>query len=93
MNKILKLFTWILESNRPVHVAAGLIILAFCLTVCMFLNIDLWKSAVIAVMGSLIGGVSADVKDLQHGGKFDCLDVLATILPSIIFLILVLIFR
>lgn len=87
-----KLYSWLLESNRLAHLAAGLLVIIYTMAFCILIDTTLTQMAWLTLWGSLIAGISAEVKDLQHKDKFDVLDILATILPSIIVLILVYIF-
>ena len=66
---------WILESNRPKH---------FLLAIpCGFIG---------ALLSGILGGIlfvlglslGMEFKDKQYGGKFDLLDILATILGGVI---------
>jgi hypothetical protein len=91
MKKLLKLFSWLFESNRPAHIAAGTLVFLYTVAVCILIGTTLMQMAWLGVWGSFIAGVSAEVKDVQHKGKFDVLDILATMLFPVLALVLILI--
>lgn len=80
MARMKKLFHWLVESRRPLHLAAGLAIALATLYLCVFLNCS--DAAVVTL--TLWTALSAEYKDYDHGDKFDWLDILATIIPAII---------
>ena len=70
----------------------GTLVYTVMLLLCFMLGISLVPSAVIAFVATCIVAMSVDYKDKLWGGKFDWLDVVATILlPGIITFIVVLI--
>lgn len=80
------LYDWILQSNRPAHVKAGMfvfiVMLAFCF---LLLGIDFCKSAIVSFATTSISAIVVEYIQKKCGFSFDWLDVLATILlPSII---------
>lgn len=83
---------WLKDSNRPKHMKCGMLVYTVMLLPCFMLGISLVPSAVIAFVATCIVAMSVDYKDKLWGGKFDWLDVVATILlPGIITFIVVLI--
>lgn len=86
-----KLFTWLLESNRPAHLAAGLMVIIYTAAFCILIDTTLTQMAWLTLWGASIAGISAEVKDLQAKNKFDLLDILATLLFPIILLVIILI--
>lgn len=87
-----KLFTWIFDSNRPKHMLVGLGLTITTIILCFLLSCNLPTICIMPIWVSLVAGISADFKDYQHGDLFDILDVLATILPSIVISALLAIF-
>lgn len=87
-----KYLGWLKDSNRPKHMKCGTLVYTVMLLLCFMLYISLVPSAVIAFVATCIVAMSVDYKDKLWGGKFDWLDVVATILsPGIITFIVVLI--
>lgn len=83
---------WLKDSNRPKHMKCGTLVYAVMLLLCFMLGISLLPSVVIAFVATCIVAMAVDYKDKLWGGKFDWLDVVATILlPGIITFIVVLI--
>lgn len=80
-----KLFSWLLESNRLKHLAAGVIITASTSLLTALLVCDLYAIAAMCLWTSIVAGVSVEVKDSRWGGQFDLLDILATILSALSF--------
>lgn len=79
--RIKVLYEWLLQSNRLSHVKAGMLIFLLMIVFCFFfLDIKLDKSAIISSMITAITAVSVDYKDKLWGGKFDWLDIVATVL-------------
>lgn len=91
--RIKVLFEWLLQSNRLSHVKAGTIIFFLMIGFSFFLlNISLGKSSIVSLMTAAIAAIAVDYKDKLWGGKFDWLDVAATILiPGLITLISIII--
>lgn len=85
------LYEWLLQSNRLSHVKAGMIIFLLMIIFCFFLlSISLGRSAIVSLMTTAIAAMAVDYKDKLWGGKFDWLDVAATVLiPCLITLILI----
>lgn len=84
MARMKKLFQWLIESRRPLHLAAGLAIALATLYLCVFLNCSDAAVVTLTLWTTLIAALSAEYKDYDHGDKFDWLDILATIIPAII---------
>lgn len=83
---------WLKDSNRPKHMKCGMLVYTVMLLLCFMLGISLVPSDVIAFVATCIVAMAVDYKDKLWGGKFDWLDVVATILlPGIITFIVVLI--
>lgn len=80
-----KIFSWLIESNRLKHLAAGAIILATTFFLTAILGCDYYVIAAMSLWTSIVAGVSVEVKDSRWGGQFDWLDILATILPALSF--------
>lgn len=80
-----KLFGWLKDSNRPNHVKYGFLVFLAMLVTCLVLGVNLASSLIIAFVATCIVATAVDYKDKLWGGKFDCLDVIATVLiPGII---------
>lgn len=75
-----KLFGWLKESNRPKHIKYGLAVFIAMLATCLVLGVTSTRSTVISFAATAIVAVAVDYKDHLWGGRFDWLDVLATIL-------------
>lgn len=80
-----KIFSWLIESNRLKHLAAGAIITASTSLLTALLVCDLYAIAAMCLWTSIVAGVSVEVKDARWGGQFDWLDIVATILPALSF--------
>ena len=72
-----KYLGWLKDSNRPKHILCGLLVYTAMMAVCLILGNTLASSAVISLVATLI---AVDYKDKLWGGKFDWLDVTATVL-------------
>lgn len=82
---IKKLFGWLKDSNRPNHIKCGFLVFIAMLATCLVLGVNLASSLVIAFVATCIVATAVDYKDQLWGGKFDWLDVIATVLiPGII---------
>lgn len=80
-----KIFGWLKKSNRPKHIIYGLVVFATVQATCIVLGATFARSAVIALVATAIVAVAVDYKDKLWGGKFDWLDVIATmLLPGLI---------
>lgn len=89
---LIKLFGWLKESNRPKHIKYGLAVFIAMLATCLVLGVTFTRSTVIAFVATAIVAVAVDYKDHLWGGRFDWLDVVATILlPGVITVGLILI--
>lgn len=87
-----KLFGWLKDSNRPKHIKYGLAVFIAMLATCLALGVTFARSAIVAFVATAIVAVAVDYKDHLWGGRFDWLDVIATvILPGVITLGLILI--
>lgn len=72
------------KSNRWKHFVAGAFIYADMLGLCFVLNVQYVKGTIIALIATLIAACAVEYKDKLWGGKFDWLDVVATILDPVI---------
>ena len=72
------------KSNREKHLIAGGLIYAVMLGLCFVLNVQYVKGTIIALIATLIAACAVEYKDKLWGGKFDWLDVVATILDPVI---------
>lgn len=77
-----KYLGWLKDSNRPKHMKCGTLVYAVMLLLCFMLGISLVPSAVIAFVATCIVAMAVDYKDKLWGGKFDWLDVVATIISN-----------
>ena len=95
----MKLFAWLFVSNRNLHLLAGAVITAATFVLLGILTevahlpeeiepMMYDMAPYMCVWTSLVAGFSVEVKDERWGGKLDWLDVLATMLPSLIYLII-----
>ncbi len=75
-----KYLGWLKDSNRPKHILCGLLVYTAMMAVCLILGNTLASSAVISLVATLIAAIAVDYKDKLWGGKFDWLDVTATVL-------------
>lgn len=92
MKQLEKLFGWLKDSNRPKHIKYGLAIFIAMLATCLALGVTFARSAIVAFAATAIVAVAVDYKDHLWGGRFDWLDVIATvILPGVITVGLILI--
>ena len=73
------LYDWLLQSNRPAHVKAGMFVFVVMLIFCfLLLGIDFCKSAIVSLTTTAIAAIVV-------GFIFDWLDALATVLlPGLI---------
>ena len=75
---------WILESNRPFHVAAGTLVFTVMLAYFLLCSEVTWYTMIGSWMSSAAVSLAFESKDIQNGNKWDWLDALATVLlPSI----------
>lgn len=82
---LIKLFGWLKDSNRPKHIKYGIAVFVAMLATCLALGVTFARSAIVAFVATAIVAVAVDYKDHLWGGRFDWLDVLATvILPGMI---------
>lgn len=80
-----KYLGWLKDSNRPKHVKCGMLVYIVVLAICMTLSVALISATVIALVATAIVAMAVDYKDKAHGGKFDWLDVVATVLlPGVV---------
>ena len=79
-------YNWILQSNRPAHVKAGVFVFVVMLTFCFFLlSIDFCKSSIVSLATTFISAIVVEYIQKKCGFTFDWLDALATVLlPGII---------
>ena len=80
------LYDWILQSNRPAHVKAGVFVFVVMLAFCfLLLNIDFCKSAIVSLTTTAIAAIIVEYIQKKCGFVFDWLDALATVLlPGLI---------
>jgi hypothetical protein len=80
------LYDWILQSNRPAHMKAGMFVFIVMLVFCFFpLDIAFCKSAIVALATTAIAAVVVEYIQKKCGFIFDWLDALATVLlPGLI---------
>jgi len=78
------LYDWLLQSNRPAHVKAGMFVFVVMLVFCfLLLDIDFCKSAIVSLTTTAIAAIEYIQK--KCGFIFDWLDALATVLlPGLI---------
>lgn len=72
------------KSNRGKHLIAGALIYAVVLSLCLVLNVQYLKGTIIALIATLIAACAVEYKDKSWGGKFDWLDIVATILVPVL---------
>lgn len=72
------------KSNRWKHLIAGGLIYADMFSLCLVLNVQYLKGTIIALVATFITACAVEYKDKLWGGKFDWLDVVATILVPVI---------
>lgn len=89
----MKLLNWLTESNRMLHMAAGFLIMVATVAYMALVTKDLLLIAVTCYWTCTVAGVSVEVKDERWGGKYDWLDAFATVLPSLLFAVGVIISR
>ena len=80
------LYDWLLQSNRPTHVKAGMFVFVVMLVFCfLLLGIDFCKSAIVSLTTTAIATIVVEYIQKKCGFIFDWLDVLATVLlPGLI---------
>lgn len=80
-----KLLGWLKDSNRPKHILCGLLVYDAMMALCLPIGVDPVPSSVISLTATLITAAAVDYKDKLWGGKFDWLDVAATVLlPTLV---------
>ena len=72
------------KSNRGKHLIAGVLIYIVMLSLCFVLNVQYLKGTIIALIATLIAACAVEYKDKSWGGKFDWLDIVATILVPVL---------
>lgn len=80
------LYDWILKSNRPAHVKAGMFVFVAMLAFCfLLLGISFCKSAIVSLATTAIAALVVEYIQKKCGYVFDWLDALATVLlPGLI---------
>ena len=80
-----KYLGWLKDSNRPKHLVGGMLVFLAMITVSLTLGISLSPAALVSFVATCLVAVSVDYKDRLYGGKFDWLDVAATVLvPGVV---------
>lgn len=75
---------WLKDSNRPKHLAAGLQVYVVTIVLIALLYVYDLRADVVGIYVSAVAGFVAEFKDRLHNTKFDPLDLLATVLPSLV---------
>lgn len=80
------LYDWILKSNRPAHVKAGMFVFVVMLAFCfLLLGISFCQSAIVSLVTTVIAALVVEYIQKKCGYVFDWLDALATVLlPGLI---------
>ena len=80
------LYDWLLQSNRPAHVKAGMFVFVVMLIFCFLLfGIEFLKFGIVFFKKNGIGGIVVEYIQKKCGFIFDWLDALATVLlPGLI---------
>ena len=88
-----KYLGWLKDSNHPKHILCGLLLYAAMMAVCLIMGNTFASSAIISLVATIIAAMAVDYKNKLWGGKFDWLDVAATVLlPGMITSLVVLIY-
>ena len=84
--------TWWKQSNRQKHIGYGLIIYIATMAFSLLIGFSMMQATIVGAMCATVAAVTKEYTDRQHGGLFDWLDALATVLlPYFITLIFALI--
>ena len=80
------LYDWLFQSNRPTHVKVGMFVFLVMFAFCFLpLGIPLDKSAIVALVTTVIAAIVVEYIQKRCGFVFDWLDALATVLlPGLI---------
>ena len=87
-----KYLGWLKDSNRPKHILCGLLVYTAMMAVCLLPGNTFASSAIISLVATVIVAMAVDYKDKLWGGKFDWLDVAATVLLPTFTTIMIIIF-
>lgn len=82
---------WILKSNRIKHLAVGTVVFVFYLLLAYFLEKNLLCSAILSLITTTMIAGDGECKDKMWGGKFDWLDLSATILVPLVLTVVIII--
>ena len=83
---------WWEQSNRQKHIGYGLLIYVATMVFSLLIGIDMIHATIVGAMCATVAAVTKEYTDRQHGGLFDWLDALATVLlPYFITLIFIII--
>ena len=84
---------WIADSNRYKHVAVGVLVYIFAFVNAAFMSYNIIGAAEIATVTTLMVGGAGECKDRLWGGKFDVLDLLATVLFGLVADVIIVVLR
>lgn len=83
---------WWKQSNRQKHIAYGLLIYIATMAFSLLIGFSMIQATIVGAMCATVAAVTKEYTDHQHGGLFDWLDALATVLlPYFLTLIFILI--
>ena len=74
---IKKIIEWYDESNRKSHLFVGIVIFSMFLIYGGVSGMDDTTNVLNATLVTALAMATAEFKDEQYGGDFDCLDILA----------------
>lgn len=79
------LYDWILKSNRPAHIKAGMFVFVVMLAFCfLLLGISFCQSAIVSLVTTAIAALAVEYIQKKCGYVFDLLDALATVLLPVL---------
>lgn len=83
---------WWKQSNRQKRIAYGLLVYIATMAFSLLIGFSMMQATIVGAMCTTVAAVTKEYTDRQHGGLFDWLDALATVLlPYFITLIFILI--